>query len=357
MLGRPTLGFWEDLAIESLVWLPYYVLFQASPWQATPGKRAFGIKVTDLEGRRIGYGRSLARYAASIVSFLALMIGYLMVPFTRKRQAMHDMIAGTLVIDANAAPGTVPADRTVMPLYARTFAAIATVSSLFLFYVWMTAFVMPSPEERDRITQGEPAGPNGGARYQLGYALYGFPYFGGEPRLIRQDTRSYGLDDVRVSPTPGWDDMRIEKRVPVTDGFTIVVQVHRQPVVAGIGIQLEKGPGLSWEWFAREEGGYTFRSPNGPGRFQARIDVIDGLEEVAEILFLEDTTLRLDRNYLVPFTAPATEQLVLRKGSVLALKAPVIEPDPPTENSAITKLESDPNYRFQVARSRFSSRE
>jgi uncharacterized RDD family membrane protein YckC len=122
--GLTTGVFWQDFAIESLVWLPYYVVFHASAWQATPGKRAFGIKVTDLAGARIGYGRSTIRYLASFLSALPLMAGYLMVPFTRKRQALHDFLAGTLVVSDEVGPGALPADRQVMPLTLRTASAV-----------------------------------------------------------------------------------------------------------------------------------------------------------------------------------------------------------------------------------------
>ena len=65
--------------------------------QATLGKMAVGIYVTNERGERIGFGRATARYVASILSALILGIGYLMVAFTDRKQGLHDMIAGTLV--------------------------------------------------------------------------------------------------------------------------------------------------------------------------------------------------------------------------------------------------------------------
>jgi len=318
-LGVTTGSFWPDMLVESLIWLPYYVIFLASPWQATLGKRAFGIKVTDREGRRIGLGRSFARHVASFLSALALMIGYLMVPFTKKRQAMHDMMAGTLVVNADMEPGMLPADHQVMPLPGRTVAAVATVGSAFMLFVWVTGFVLPSPHEHERIAAGVPVGPSTGTSYQLGYALYEFPVFGGERRLVAEGVRAYRLGDVLASQTPGFDDQRIEKRLPVVDGFTVVAQVHREPVVQGFALQLEKQFGFSWEWFDRESG-YTYKKRQGSGRVQVRIDTIEGKEEVAEILFLEDITLQHERNFMIPFTRSGFGQLVVKKGSVFALK-------------------------------------
>jgi uncharacterized RDD family membrane protein YckC len=56
------------------------------------------LTVTDLEGRRIGFGRATGRYFAKILSSLTLFIGYMMAGFTEKKQALHDIIAGTLVL-------------------------------------------------------------------------------------------------------------------------------------------------------------------------------------------------------------------------------------------------------------------
>ena len=80
-----------------LKWL-YYALLESSSWQATLGKMALGLQVTDLEGRRIGFGRATGRFFAKIISGIILYIGFIMAGFTEKKQALHDMIAGTLVV-------------------------------------------------------------------------------------------------------------------------------------------------------------------------------------------------------------------------------------------------------------------
>jgi uncharacterized RDD family membrane protein YckC len=59
---------------------------------------AIGIKVTDLNGNRISFGRATGRYFAKILSGMILMIGYIMAGFTEKKQALHDMIASCLVV-------------------------------------------------------------------------------------------------------------------------------------------------------------------------------------------------------------------------------------------------------------------
>ncbi|MBB2203783.1 RDD family protein [Gluconacetobacter takamatsuzukensis] len=76
----------------------YYVLFESSRLQGTPGKRVCRMRVTDLHGRQIGFGRATVRYVGHFLSILTLGLGFLMVVWTRRRQALHDLLAGTCVI-------------------------------------------------------------------------------------------------------------------------------------------------------------------------------------------------------------------------------------------------------------------
>jgi uncharacterized RDD family membrane protein YckC len=75
----------------------YYTVFEASIWQATPGKRILRLYVTDLNGQRITFGRAFVRNIARQISGF-LFIGYVMAGFTEKKQALHDLIAGCLVV-------------------------------------------------------------------------------------------------------------------------------------------------------------------------------------------------------------------------------------------------------------------
>ena len=79
-----------------VVWL-YYAFFEASSWQATPGKRILGLYVTDLHGRPITFARATIRHFAKIISGLTFLVGYFLAGFTEKKQALHDMLASCLV--------------------------------------------------------------------------------------------------------------------------------------------------------------------------------------------------------------------------------------------------------------------
>jgi uncharacterized RDD family membrane protein YckC len=78
-------------------WL-YEALLLSSSWQATLGKKALGLRVTDDYGQRITFLRATGRHFAKYLSWMTLCIGFLMIAFTERRQALHDFVAGTLVV-------------------------------------------------------------------------------------------------------------------------------------------------------------------------------------------------------------------------------------------------------------------
>ena len=84
----------------------YYTLFEASKWQATPGKLALRLRVTDMNGQRLSIGRSAARNAVrlfNVLSGLIPFICYLPVAWTQRKQGLHDMVSSALVLNGRAA--------------------------------------------------------------------------------------------------------------------------------------------------------------------------------------------------------------------------------------------------------------
>jgi uncharacterized RDD family membrane protein YckC/Tfp pilus assembly major pilin PilA len=122
------IGRLMPLAVLVGVWF-YYALMESSDQQATLGKRVVGIKVTDLEGNQISFGRATGRLAAHILSGLILGIGFAMAVFTSRRQTLHDKIAGTLVVKREwteeevAAAGAAPP----VPAWASVLIVLAVV--------------------------------------------------------------------------------------------------------------------------------------------------------------------------------------------------------------------------------------
>lgn len=90
----PVVGF---VGVLVAGWL-YHALLESSERQATLGKMAMKIYVTDLDGGRISFGTATIRHLCKIVSAFVLMIGFIMAGFTARKQALHDMLANTLVV-------------------------------------------------------------------------------------------------------------------------------------------------------------------------------------------------------------------------------------------------------------------
>jgi uncharacterized RDD family membrane protein YckC len=90
-------------ATVSLLWTwLYHALLESSKWQATLGKKVLGLVVTDMGGRRVSFGRDTGRHFAKIITnMVPAFIGYIMAGFTERKQALHDMIAGCLVLRRN----------------------------------------------------------------------------------------------------------------------------------------------------------------------------------------------------------------------------------------------------------------
>jgi uncharacterized RDD family membrane protein YckC len=87
------------VAVATLVSWLYYAWMESSDHQGTLGKMALGLIVTDADDRRITFGRATGRFFSKIITgLIPLGIGYAMAGFTEKKQALHDMIASTLVL-------------------------------------------------------------------------------------------------------------------------------------------------------------------------------------------------------------------------------------------------------------------
>ena len=78
--------------------LIYFALFEASALQGSPGKRALGLRVTDLAGRRLGPGRAAARQLFKCLDIASSGLTYLIAGLTERNQGLHDILAGTLVL-------------------------------------------------------------------------------------------------------------------------------------------------------------------------------------------------------------------------------------------------------------------
>ena len=86
-----------ELVAVVVTWL-YFALMESSARGATVGKLILGLRVVDDQGARISFLRATGRFFAKIISGIILLIGYIMAAFTDRKRALHDIIAGTLVV-------------------------------------------------------------------------------------------------------------------------------------------------------------------------------------------------------------------------------------------------------------------
>ena len=101
----------------------YFIAFECSRWQATPGKHWLGLRVQTMQGRPLGPVSATLRFFAGSLSWLSLNLGHALVAWRRDGRALHDLIAGTQVVT-----------RTPMPAWARSllWAQAAALGLLFV---------------------------------------------------------------------------------------------------------------------------------------------------------------------------------------------------------------------------------
>jgi len=92
-------------AIFSASWF-YFIVFECSKLQATPGKLVLGLRVTDEHGQRITFLRSVSRTLGKILSAVPLCIGFVLAGLTPRKQSLHDLIAGCMVVRAQSQLGS-----------------------------------------------------------------------------------------------------------------------------------------------------------------------------------------------------------------------------------------------------------
>ena len=128
--------------VYALLALPWSILFEQSSWQATPGKRALGLRVADEQGRRLKAGHALLRYLACGLSWLSLNIGHAMAALPPRHLALHDRLSDTRVLRR---PG--PAR---LPAWAKGWIALQMIGGLFAcawLFLWLQAAMQAAMQQ------------------------------------------------------------------------------------------------------------------------------------------------------------------------------------------------------------------
>jgi uncharacterized RDD family membrane protein YckC len=89
-------GTFFNIAILFIVW-NYFAFQESSARKGTVGKQAMNLVITDLDGNKISYLRATERFLGKFLSTIFFFAGFLLILFTDKRQALHDIIAKTVV--------------------------------------------------------------------------------------------------------------------------------------------------------------------------------------------------------------------------------------------------------------------
>lgn len=134
----------------------YYALQESSRHQATLGKRALGIKVTDERGQRLGTQRAFGRWFAAALSYITFYVGFLVAAFTARKQALHDFAANTLVVDQFAFTDTPERQQRNVGL-AAVIVAVAMVFILVAILGILAAIAIPAYNDytqRAKVMQG-----------------------------------------------------------------------------------------------------------------------------------------------------------------------------------------------------------
>jgi len=133
------LTLWS-LAIWVLLAFPYFVLTERSSMRGSPGKLALGIVVADLEGRPIGLGRASLRFFATSLSWLTLNLGHALAAWRADKRALHDLIAGTTVLNRDPLHPQLPLwAKWMIGLQLGLLVVVTFGLALFLAIAWLTS--------------------------------------------------------------------------------------------------------------------------------------------------------------------------------------------------------------------------
>jgi len=144
----------------------YYAGMESSRFQATLGKQALGIKVTDDNGVRLSFGHALGRWFAAALSYLTLYIGFLMAAFTERKRALHDIVAGTLVVDRWAY--TDHPERQKRGLSGCLVAFLVAMLLIPVLAIILAAIAIP--QYQDYLRRAQSAGASSGSAHESNIA-------------------------------------------------------------------------------------------------------------------------------------------------------------------------------------------
>jgi len=149
------------------------------------------------------------------------------------------------------------------------------------------------------------------------YEIYELSKSGTDRTLIAKGKRSYSIKDVQVRSYEREGQKIAEKFVELEQGYKIGARIFYGEELTGFGLLARRSVAdFSWEWY-KKEAGNRFRKLRGGTLVEIKTEAQPAAEELVEVRFLDDTTLRfvLERRGMDP-----THSIIVRAGSVLRLK-------------------------------------
>lgn len=257
---------WGRIVGLLVPWL-YFAKFESSASQATPGKRALGLEVTDEHGGQIGFWHASGRYVGRLISVLTLCVGYMMAGWTQRKQTLHDMLASCCVVRrqgldrvARQVPLRAGVRGHAMPRWA--IAVIAASGSLLLVVPVLAAMAIPAYQVyvvRVQVGEGMQLAQGVKARTAEFYANTGkFPESNAEASVASPpEISGEYVSGVHVGMTKARDGV-------VLVNFSNEAPQHASEVLAGNYLAFIAQPrgdrSLAWECVSNLEQAYLGRT-------------------------------------------------------------------------------------------------
>jgi hypothetical protein len=148
------------------------------------------------------------------------------------------------------------------------------------------------------------------------YEIYELSNAGADPKLIAKGKREYSLKDIEVRAYERRGKQVAEKLIALEQGYRVGARILYEKKLVGFGLLAKRSNAdISWEWYDKENAN-RFRRLHDGTLVTVRVVGAPAIEELAEITFLEPTSLR----FTVGQGMADTHSVLIKAGSVLRLK-------------------------------------